>query len=658
MPAASTKPENKASQEATDPMKQVLLVVDKKVRNLEKRKGKLDVYKEKEESGTELEKDQKAAVEKYGEVVQNLEFARELQKQFTAISADAEKILKKQAKREKAVQQNFELKRIKEMLQLQNLLDNLGSEKVRGDFQTGKHGAVVLTEENLNQLDELYKLISPSRDAETDYQEQLNAASEHIVSLIDAKDKEVLGTTYKELKELIDLINQCGYFENAPLEEEEEETAATTEEDYSVNNAIETTEAKTQEPFEQHQQQMEQQFGNSIASHETTHEDMTSIAANADSYFSKTAQQQHEQQVEDPNEDPAYSRQRPFQEIVSSVQGNFNFLQESTIDMESPHMDPAVVAAHPMPPAPLGRPTPTHSADSSTLSQQAYSSQGFGDLQQKQQSLSDPSQSQNDTQSRLNHQQQTVSALTGQDYSSQTFTQNSLSQSLQNDSLFQSSSVKDNSSSQMSSMVGQTVNDTTISQFELPPSIPMPPGHDTTQENQSSDSQPEKKQFTMNPNAGVFQSQIYPQTVDNQQQNDFGSQSDYQNDNYQSGGFQRRGGGFRGGRGRGGSSDRGHMNGGFSGNRGGNRGGYNDRRGGFQGYPPRNDYRPEGGYQGQNYNGNYNSGFQKRGGSTRGNNPRGGSGAPRGGPPRGSSRGRGGPSGGFGRPANQQQQVA
>lgn len=63
-------------------MKQVLIVMDKKVRNLEKRKGKLDGYKEKKDSGTTLEKDQQLAIEKYGEVIQNLEFARELQKHF------------------------------------------------------------------------------------------------------------------------------------------------------------------------------------------------------------------------------------------------------------------------------------------------------------------------------------------------------------------------------------------------------------------------------------------------------------------------------------------------------------------------------------------------------------------------------------------------
>ena len=56
---------------------------------------------------------------------------------------------------------------MKELLTVQNLLDNMGSEDVRNDFVEGKRGAVKLSEENLNQLDELYKLISPTRDGET-----------------------------------------------------------------------------------------------------------------------------------------------------------------------------------------------------------------------------------------------------------------------------------------------------------------------------------------------------------------------------------------------------------------------------------------------------------------------------------------------------------
>lgn len=57
-----------------------------------------------------------------------------------------------------------------------------------------------MTEDNLTHLDELYKLISPSRDGESQYQEQVSAAADHILSLIDAREKEVVGTTYKELK--------------------------------------------------------------------------------------------------------------------------------------------------------------------------------------------------------------------------------------------------------------------------------------------------------------------------------------------------------------------------------------------------------------------------------------------------------------------------
>lgn len=38
MPSASSKPDNKGSVEPTDPMKNAITVIEKKVRNLEKRK--------------------------------------------------------------------------------------------------------------------------------------------------------------------------------------------------------------------------------------------------------------------------------------------------------------------------------------------------------------------------------------------------------------------------------------------------------------------------------------------------------------------------------------------------------------------------------------------------------------------------------------------
>lgn len=77
--------------------------------------------------------------------------------------------MKKQAKRESHERQQTEIRRIKELLSVQNLLDSMGAEDVRADFAGGSKGAVKLSEEELDRLDELYKLISPSRDEENEW---------------------------------------------------------------------------------------------------------------------------------------------------------------------------------------------------------------------------------------------------------------------------------------------------------------------------------------------------------------------------------------------------------------------------------------------------------------------------------------------------------
>ena len=48
----------------------------------------------------------------------------------------------------------------------------------------------------------------------------MTQAAEHIVNFLDAKDKEVAGTTYKNLKDLIRQINECGYFDKTSADEE------------------------------------------------------------------------------------------------------------------------------------------------------------------------------------------------------------------------------------------------------------------------------------------------------------------------------------------------------------------------------------------------------------------------------------------------------
>ena len=57
----------------------------------------------------------------------------------------AEKASKKQAKKEKQEKQQQELERLSDMLRLQCLLENLGTEEIRTDLCAGRYGSVVST---------------------------------------------------------------------------------------------------------------------------------------------------------------------------------------------------------------------------------------------------------------------------------------------------------------------------------------------------------------------------------------------------------------------------------------------------------------------------------------------------------------------------------
>jgi len=384
MPSVVPKPEKIPVFEGSNHASQALYVLEKKVRNLEKRKGKLDGYKLKLKQGETLNQDQQEAVDQYEVVDKTLLFARELSKQFTQLSAELEKQKRKQQKREQIERSNHEMKRIGEILKLQNLLNELGTEEVREDFLEGKNNAIILTEAQLDTLDELYKLISPSRDLDDEipYLVQVATASEHIVCLLDAKDKEVIGSTYPQLRELITKIQNCGYFNKVepeiPVDEEEklEKEAeidandnCTTPSDSINENAlmegscdIDTDGAYlSQEGNDAHPWNddtkcspenyiiVDQNSCQVLVDHSEQVIAMEHLSLEQNNMVSSL----ESQEFHNPNyfiSQPA--RPRPLNEIVSSVSGDFTFLQESTVmsEQEIPpeHVDPAVLAAHPM----------------------------------------------------------------------------------------------------------------------------------------------------------------------------------------------------------------------------------------------------------------------------------------------------------------------
>uniref|UniRef100_A0AAQ6AHD3 Cell cycle associated protein 1b n=1 Tax=Amphiprion ocellaris TaxID=80972 RepID=A0AAQ6AHD3_AMPOC len=305
-------------------LKQVLCVIDKKVRNMEKKKSKLDDYQVRKNKGEGLNQDQLEALAKYQEVMNNLEFARELQKTFIALGQDIQKVVKKSARREQLQREEAEQRRLKTVLELQFLLDRLGEDTVRQDLKQGVGGIPLLTDGDLAAFDEFYKLVGPDRDQNVRLADQYEDASVHLWDLLEGKDMVVVGTTYKALKETLDQVLLSGYFDRIPShqngvceDEEEEEPAA-------AAAVAESSEAEEQTV------------------------DPGSVQPAAPPVALETHPMNLTSPV--PPTDPMV-RKQVVQDLMAQMQGTYNFMQDSMLEFDGQAIDPAIVSAQPMKPA-------------------------------------------------------------------------------------------------------------------------------------------------------------------------------------------------------------------------------------------------------------------------------------------------------------------
>ncbi|XP_060620980.2 caprin-1 isoform X1 [Anolis sagrei] len=348
----------------TEAMKQILGVIDKKLRNLEKKKGKLDDYQDRMNKGERLNQDQLDAVSKHQEVSNNLEFAKELQRSFMALSQDIQKTIKKTARREQLMREEAEQKRLKTVLELQFILDKLGDDEVRSDLKQGTNGVPVLTEGELSTLDEFYKLVDPERDMNVRLSEQYEQASIHLWDLLEGKEKTVCGTTYKALRELIERILQTSYFDSTHNHQnglcEEEEIAPTP----AVEDPVAEAEPETTEEYTELSEVESTEYVNRQFMAETQFS--SSEKEQVDEWTVETVEvvnslQQQPQATSPPvpdahtlpavtQADPLVRRQR-VQDLMAQMQGPYNFMQDSMLEFENQAIDPAIVSAQPMNPA-------------------------------------------------------------------------------------------------------------------------------------------------------------------------------------------------------------------------------------------------------------------------------------------------------------------
>ncbi|XP_076797032.1 caprin-2 isoform X2 [Arvicanthis niloticus] len=194
-----------------------LICLKHKIRNIEKKKLKLEDYKDRLKNGEQLNPDQLEAVEKYEEVLHNLEFAKELQKTFSALSQDLLKAQKKAQRREHMLKLEAEKKKLRTILQIQYVLQNLTQEHVQKDFKGGLNGAMYLPSKELDYLIKFSKLTCPERNESLSVEDQMEQSSLYFWDLLEGSEKAVVGTTYKHVKDLLSKLLHSGYFESVPV---------------------------------------------------------------------------------------------------------------------------------------------------------------------------------------------------------------------------------------------------------------------------------------------------------------------------------------------------------------------------------------------------------------------------------------------------------
>ncbi|XP_070309988.1 caprin-2 isoform X13 [Odocoileus virginianus] len=213
-----------------------LICLKHKIRNIEKKKLKLEDYKDRLKNGEHLNPDQLEAVEKYEEVLHNLEFAKELQKTFSGLSQDLLKAQKKAQRREHMLKLEAEKKKLRTILQVQYVLQNLMQEHVQKDFKGGLNGAVYLPLKELDYLIKFSKLTCPERNESLSVEDQMEQSSLYFWDLLEGSEKAVVGTTYKHMKDLLSKLLNSGYFESIPVPKNAKEKEISLEEEMLIKS--------------------------------------------------------------------------------------------------------------------------------------------------------------------------------------------------------------------------------------------------------------------------------------------------------------------------------------------------------------------------------------------------------------------------------------
>lgn len=186
-----------------------------------------------------------------------------------------------------------------------------------------------------------YPEVTPKHESNEEGQPGFHAyttkAAEHLYAIIDGKPKEILGTTYTHIKEIVTSVHECGYF------------------DKGVENAVVERELGAVGPEEEVPEIAEEETDPEVVAVYVTPTGLpvppAPAVVPAPAYPLRPLPPITVQEVEHAYFSQQYPQQRPISEVIGSQ--NFFFLQESEIDSPIGTPQPPPIMNQPSPPAPI-----------------------------------------------------------------------------------------------------------------------------------------------------------------------------------------------------------------------------------------------------------------------------------------------------------------
>nr|XP_023419551.1 caprin-2 isoform X3 [Cavia porcellus] len=139
-----------------------------------------------------------------------------------------------------------EKKKLRTILQVQYVLQNVTQEHVQKDFRGGLNGAVYLPSKELDYLIKFSKLTCPERNESLSVEDQMEQSSLYFWDLLEGSEKAVVGTTYKHMKDLLSKLLNSGYFESIPVPKTAKEKEMSLEEEMLIRSEMKKQLVKTE----------------------------------------------------------------------------------------------------------------------------------------------------------------------------------------------------------------------------------------------------------------------------------------------------------------------------------------------------------------------------------------------------------------------------